>query len=136
MDAGPPTQGLYSKMIGKGNAGLYFAVLQANGAIARTLSGQLVGLAYGHFGPSALWAVMLVLGCSMAPLFYKMWPRMTLEHIRQMHVKLSPPPAGDFCALSTTEDLADRAEPLLTRGGGGGKNPQGAHEIARPTQLA
>ena len=40
-----PSQGLYSKLIGKGNAGLYFAVLQSNGAISRVLAGQLVGLA-------------------------------------------------------------------------------------------
>ena len=31
-DSGPPTQGLYSKLIGRGHAGLYFAVLQSNGA--------------------------------------------------------------------------------------------------------
>uniref|UniRef100_A0A7S2AVG5 Major facilitator superfamily (MFS) profile domain-containing protein n=1 Tax=Octactis speculum TaxID=3111310 RepID=A0A7S2AVG5_9STRA len=49
-DPAAPTQGLYSKLIGRGNAGLYFAVLQGNGAIARTLSGQLVGFAYGTLG--------------------------------------------------------------------------------------
>ena len=64
-DSGPPTQGLYSKLIGRGHAGLYFAVLQSNGAIARALAGQLVGLAYGRLGPAALWGTMIALAAGM-----------------------------------------------------------------------
>ena len=55
IDPGPPVLSLYSKLIGAGNAGLYFAVLQSNGALARAAFGQLVGFAFGRFGPVSLW---------------------------------------------------------------------------------
>ena len=61
VDPGPPVLSLYSKLIGQGNAGLYFSVLQSNGAVARAILGQLVGLAFGRLGPPSLWISCLIL---------------------------------------------------------------------------
>lgn len=59
--SGPVNQSLYSKMIGEGNGGLYFAVLQSNGAIAAAISGQVVGVAYNSLGPPSLWLLVHII---------------------------------------------------------------------------
>mmetsp|Transcript_49164 Transcript_49164/g.115587 ORF Transcript_49164/g.115587 Transcript_49164/m.115587 type:complete len:472 (+) Transcript_49164:43-1458(+) len=72
----PPTQSLYSKLIGKGNAGLYFSVLQSNASLANAISGQLVGLAYGSWGAPALWGFLQVMWLASWIMLFFMWNRL------------------------------------------------------------
>ncbi|CAE7159217.1 mfsd8, partial [Symbiodinium pilosum] len=85
----PPTQSLYSKLIGKGNAGLYFSVLLSNGSLANAVSGQLVGSAYGSLGPPALWGLVQVIWILSWIVQVFMWRRLHPEYIREMHMKLN-----------------------------------------------
>ena len=123
-DSGPPTQGLYSKLIGRGHAGLYFAVLQSNGAIARALAGQLVGLAYGRLGPAALWGTMIALAAGMLPLLAGMWPRFELAHVRAMHERLAAARCAGAAAASVNGEGGAGGEGAA--GGGGGEGEGGA----------
>merc|ERR1712217_428224 len=91
--AAPQTQSLYSKLIGKGNAGLYFAVLQSNGAVGHIVSGQLVGLAYGSFGAPCLWgSVHFVWALSWMVLAAR-WKSLHPDCIQEMHERLGDPNA-------------------------------------------
>lgn len=45
--AAPQTQSLYSELVGQGRLPQYFAVLQANGALARIFSANLIGFTWG-----------------------------------------------------------------------------------------
>merc|ERR1719221_552102 len=85
----PAVQSLYSKLIGKGNAGLYFSVLQSNGAVSRMISGQLVAFAYGVFGAPYLWAVIHVFWVITWVMTQLMWRRIDPEAINAMHRKLN-----------------------------------------------
>jgi len=85
----PPTQSLYSKLIGKSNAGLYFSVLQSNSALATAISGQLVGFAYGSLGSPALWGLVQAMWIVSWIVLCFMWRRLHPEHIREMHIRLN-----------------------------------------------
>ena len=98
-NSGPMTQGIYSKLIGRGNAGLYFSVLQSNGAISRVVSGQLVGLAYGGLGAAWVWCSVHLLWCLQWAAFLSLWSNITPEAIAAMHARLAEeeeqaPPRG------------------------------------------
>ena len=88
-NSGPMTQGIYSKLIGRGNAGLYFSVLQSNGAISRVVSGQLVGLAYGGLGAAWVWCSVHLLWCLQWAAFLSLWSAITPEAIATMHERLA-----------------------------------------------
>jgi len=87
----PATQALYSKLIGKGNAGLYFAMLQSNGAVSRVLSGQIVGFAYNSWGAPALWGCVHLLWALSWIALCVMWKRLHPEYIKAMHARLGSP---------------------------------------------
>lgn len=87
----PATQALYSKLIGKGNVGLYFSVLQCNAAIGRAISGEMVGIAYGGVGPPCLWILVNSLwGLSWVALLFA-WGRLHPDYISAMHARLGDP---------------------------------------------
>lgn len=123
-NSGPMTQGLYSKLIGRGNAGLYFAVLQSNGAISRVISGQLVGVAYGGLGPAAVWLSIHSLWCVQWATFCTLWSKITPEAIQAMHDRLEDEEAVNQKEAAGTVE-AQRSgmkgsleKPLLNASGG------------------
>ena len=78
-----------SKLVGSGNAGMYFSVLQSNGAISRVLAGQLVGYAYGGLGIACVWGSVLVIWSAQWFAFLSMWRRITPTAIADMHSRLA-----------------------------------------------
>jgi len=87
----PATQALYSRLIGKGNAGLYFSILQCNGAIGRALAGEIVGFAYGGLGAPCLWGLTHAFwGISWITLIF-MWRHLHPDYIKAMHTRLGDP---------------------------------------------
>ena len=126
-NSAPALQGVYSKLIGRGNAGLYFSVLQSNGAMSRVLSGQLVGWAYGTLGPASFWWSVHVVWLAQIGAFLSMYARLTPEAIGAMHQKLGVPGGaartsglrapllGDSSAAAATADSRGVAPRWLVR---------------------
>merc|ERR1712185_781080 len=109
-DPGPVVLGLYSKLIGAGNAGLYFAVLQSNGAIARAAFGQVVGFAYGRLGPLFLWAACGALLAASWAIILPLWPRLSPEAIEAMHAALASDEDAPYAAVASTPEREEDGE--------------------------
>ena len=109
-DPGPVVLGLYSKLIGAGNAGLYFAVLQSNGAIARAAFGQVVGFAYGRLGPLFLWAACGALLAASWAIILPLWPRLSPEAIEAMHAALASDEDAPYAAVASAPEREEDGE--------------------------
>ena len=126
-NSGPMTQGIYSKLIGRGNAGLYFSVLQSNGAISRVLSGQLVGIAYGGLGAAWVWCSVHALWCLQWAAFCSLWSQITPEAINAMHERLAAEEAAQSDPDSETQQAG------TSRGGGDGGSGGLQAPLLRPS---
>eukprot|EP00622_Pseudochattonella_farcimen_P006824 FR742691.1.p1 GENE.FR742691.1~~FR742691.1.p1 ORF type:complete len:237 (+),score=18.43 FR742691.1:2-712(+) len=118
VDPGPPVLSLYSKLIGQGNAGLYFSVLQSNGAVARAILGQLVGLAFGRLGPPSLWISCLILLACSCLIMVKLWDRFLPANIERMHAALEE---DEFTPKVTSLERGENqfSKPGVREGDGG-----------------
>lgn len=131
VDPGPVVVGLYSKLIGPGNAGLYFAVLQSNGAIARALFGQLVGFAYGSLGPIWLWSTCGLLVLFSSAVLLTLWRQLKPSAIEVMHDSLESHQQLNLAAVPSSFISEAEYAKLDNEGGGGYMicNRAGMHSI-------